>query len=84
MNQDHSFRIEHDFDFYCYLKYYLPHPYRIESLPHTAYYSEWDFSYRIFRNDVLFREVKGNYKKLRSGELIKLANDILSRTGRRK
>ncbi len=84
MKKNSSFKIESDYDFYCFLKYYLPESYSIISLPQKAYYSEWHYCYSICKNNKLYKKIEGNFKNTKRGELIKLAKNILSKTGVRK
>ena len=51
-----KFAIRSDLDFYCFLKAHLPAEYTIVSEPQKSYYTEWDFCYKIFKDDVLFAE----------------------------
>jgi hypothetical protein len=73
--------MDSDLDFYCYLKANLPAGYTIVSEPSAAYYSEWQFCYKVFKDTKLLWEVKGDYSKLPKGELVHKAENILSETG---
>lgn len=84
MKKNYSFSIESDYEFYCYMKLSLPESFTIVSLPQRAYYSEWDFCYSIYKNNKLYKKIEGSFKKIKKGELIKLAKNILSKTGERK
>ena len=73
-----NFDIEHDFEFYCYLKASLPSEYKIVSEPSTKYYSEWSFNYRIYYKNELIKEFEGNFKEIEEGELIQEAKQLIS------
>lgn len=72
-----SFNIEHNYEFYCFLKANLPKEYRILAEPSPTYYSEWCFDYRILHNDKVIEEIKGNFNNYKRGELVNKAKDIL-------
>lgn len=72
------FPIEHDDEFYVYLKSGLPSRYRIEAEPSTAYYSEWMFHYNIFDGDQLLRTFEGDYRTLEKGALVREATKLLN------
>jgi len=75
-----KFMISSDLDFYCFLKAHLPaSDYTIVSEPQKSYYSEWDFCYKIFKNETLFAEYNGNFKSIQKGFLIREAMDILKK-----
>lgn len=74
-----KFAIRSDLDFYCFLKAHLPAEYTIVSEPQKSYYSEWDFCYKIFKDDVLFAEYNGNFKSLAKDSLVNEAMEILKK-----
>jgi hypothetical protein len=74
-----KFAILSDLDFYCFLKAHLPAQYTIVSEPQKSYYSEWDFCYKIFKNDVLVEEYNGNFKSIAKGFLVQEAMEILKK-----
>ena len=72
------FIIDNDFEFYCFLKANLPENYQIISEPSKDYYSEWSFDYKIYYKNKLIDEIKGNFNKIRDGELVIKANKIIN------
>lgn len=75
-----KFMISSDLDFYCFLKAHLPSgDYTIVSEPQKSYYSEWDFCYKIFRNETLVAEYDGNFKSIEKGFLVSEAMEILKK-----
>lgn len=69
--------INDDLEFYCYLKKTLPMNYQIRAQPSTAYYSEWLFEYNVYKNDILYRQFKGDFRLINKGYLISEANQLL-------
>lgn len=74
-----KFEITSDLDFYCFLKIHLPDEYTIVSEPQKSYYSEWDFCYKIFKEESLFAEYNGNFKSIKKGSLVNEAMEILEK-----
>lgn len=74
-----SFNIEHNYEFYCFLKANLPEKYKILSEPSPNYYSEWYFDYKILFNSEVIEEIKGNFNDLKQGELVRKAEEILDK-----
>jgi hypothetical protein len=72
-----KFAISSDLDFYCFLKAHLQGAYTIVSEPEKSYYSEWDFCYKILKNEVLFAEYNGNFKTIEKGSLVREAMEVL-------
>ena len=79
-----SFTIDNDFEFYCFLKANLPEDYKIVSEPSKNYYSEWFFDYKLFHNNELIDEIKGNFNNIENGELIQKANQIIKQLKKEK
>lgn len=73
-----SFTINHDYEFYCYLKANLPEGYKIISEPLKGYYSEWFYNYTIFHNNKIINEFRGNFKEIKQGELVQIATQIIN------
>ena len=71
--------IHTDLDFYCYLKKELQGEYKIIAEPSADYFSEWLFCYKIFKNNVLIETIKGDFRKIEKGELVKKAKSILKK-----
>jgi hypothetical protein len=78
-----DFTIKSDVEFYCYLKACLPAGYTIVAEPSTAYYSEWQYHYRIFHGSELIRELKGDFHSLEKGLLVREAGRIMNDVGGR-
>ena len=74
-----KFTMSSDLDFYCFLKAHLGADYRIVSEPQKSYYSEWDFCYKIFKNQELLTEYTGSFKNLEKGFLVREAMEVLNR-----
>ena len=74
-----NFNIENDFEFYCFLKANLPNSYKIISEPSKNYYSEWQYDYKIFHKNILIEEIKGNFKEIEDGELVRKAIQIINK-----
>lgn len=72
-----AFEMTSDFEFYCFLKASLPEGYSIEAEPSTAYYSEWQYHYRILRAGAPWREYRGDFQSLEPGALVLEAQDAL-------
>jgi hypothetical protein len=72
-----SFNITCDYEFYIFLKSSLPVGYRIESVPSAAYYSEWMFTYLLYKGNVLLRKFEGDFRKLEKGMLVREALAVL-------
>ena len=68
-----------DLEVYCFLKYNLPLPYRIEAEPSTQYFSEWKYCYRVFDGDCEVDRWSGDYRTLPAGTLVRSAECLLKR-----
>ena len=71
------FEIKSDYEFYCFLKAHLPSDYSIVAEPEKSYYSEWSFHYKIFHNNNLLSEYKGDFLDTEKGYLVNEAKRIL-------
>jgi hypothetical protein len=71
--------IEDDSEFYAYLKRYLPRDIKIDSEPCVDYFSEFKFHYKLYINGQVAEEIKGDFRKIQKGELVKLAIQILKK-----
>ena len=80
-NINKDFEINSDLEFYCYLKMKLPDGYIIVAEPSPNYYSEWDYHYKIFKGNDLWKEYTGNYKKIAKGALVREAKSLLNEIG---
>ena len=74
-----AFPIEHDDEFYVFLKSSLPEGYRIESEPSSAYYSEWLFKYNLFEGERLIETYQGDFRALEKGTLVGKAMRVLDK-----
>lgn len=72
-----TFPLTRDDEFYVLLKSSLPPGYRIEAEPHTAYYSEWLFSYNLYHHDRLVRNFSGDFRAISGGYLMQEAKLLL-------
>jgi|OpeIllAssembly_1097287.scaffolds.fasta_scaffold295458_2 hypothetical protein len=70
-------KLDSDYEFYCFMKKYLPANYSIIAEPSMNYYSEWFFHYKIFRYGKLVKELKGNFLEIKKGTLIKEAHKFI-------
>jgi hypothetical protein len=61
------------------MKAHLRDGYTIISEPQKSYYSEWDFCYKIFKNETLFAEYTGNFKRIEKGFLVHEAMEVLKK-----
>ena len=73
--------ITSDLEFYCYLKANLPIGYSIVSEPSGEYYSEQQFSYKVYKNTDLLWTISGDFTTMQSGSLVCRAQSILNETG---
>lgn len=71
------FEIQLDHEFYCYLKAHLPPGYSIVADPRASYYSEWDFTYKLFHEDRAVEEYSGNFREVARGSLVSEARRLL-------
>jgi len=71
--------IEEDSEFYAYLKRYLPTHIRIETDPSAEYFSEYLYRYKIFINERIVEDIQGDFRNIRKGELVNLAEQILKK-----
>ena len=71
------FSLDQDFDVYCYLKAHLPPPYRIESRPSAAYYSEWEYHYCVHHGEEVVATLEGDFRKIAPGSLVETARALL-------
>jgi hypothetical protein len=62
-----------DLEVYCFLKYHLPFPYRIEAEPKTAYFSEWQYCYLLYRENEQVARWEGEFSKASEGTLVEKA-----------
>ena len=77
------FRIQHDAEFYVWLKASLPARFRIQSEPSSEYYSEWQFCYQLYDGEALLETIAGDFRELEPGELAQRAVDLLDELERR-
>jgi hypothetical protein len=73
------FPILRDDEFYVVMKSSVPSPYRIEAEPSPAYYSEWNFCYKLYHGEKLVRTFEGDFRKISAGSLIAEAREWLDR-----
>ena len=78
-----SFKIAHNFEFYCYVKASLPDDYTIISEPSKNYFSEWEFHYKLYFGNKLIDEIKGDYRKIKDGELVSRGIQIIQKVNNR-
>ncbi|MDZ7795674.1 MAG: hypothetical protein U5N56_00900 [Candidatus Marinimicrobia bacterium] len=74
---NNNINIEKDLEFYCFLKKNLPAKYTIIAEPSPNYYSEWEFHYKIYKENNMFDEFKGNFKDIDEGSLVNEAKRII-------
>lgn len=72
--------LDSDSDFYAFVKSKLPDNFKIISEPSPAYFSEYLFHYKLMYNDCEYFEIKGDFREIEEGYLIKLASSILQNT----
>jgi hypothetical protein len=79
MNSQPAPWVPSDLEAYCFLKKRLPAAFSIQAEPSTAYFSEWQFRYRIYRRGELFAELAGDYREIAPGSLAAKAVALLER-----
>jgi len=73
-----KFLIEHDEEFYVFLKSGLPPRYRIEAQPSSSYYSEWSYHYELYLEERLLRTFEGDFRTVDRGSLVREARELLA------
>ena len=68
-----AFKPANNSEVYCFLKHTLEPRYRVIAEPSTEYYSEWKYCYRIFEDEELLYELKGDLLAIPDGELVNRA-----------
>lgn len=71
------FDIQHDSEVYCWLKVQLQPRYSVIAETQPGYFSEHLFCYRVFDGETLLSELRGDFRELEPGSLVKSAQHIV-------
>ena len=66
-------------DVYCYLKSRLEPDYQVVAEPGADYFAQWQFCYRILRDNIVIEELSGDLRNIPENSLVKEAHNIVER-----